>query len=112
MHEHTRSLSPGHINKHVEIISLRKTNPMQMMSQLPREEDSKSGSKRGYLLHEESCGGDGVLKRMRQKLQQNTGDKESKNGKLEGLSSSGRNTHLEAEKGRTLLPQEARNQYE
>lgn len=31
-----------------------------MMSQLPREKDNKNGSK--VLLHEESYGGNGVLK--------------------------------------------------
>lgn len=111
MHEQTGSLSPEHINKHVEVISSRKTHPMQMMSQLPGEKDNKSGSKRGYLLHEKSWGGDRVLKRMREKLQQNSGYNGSKKGKLKSFSSSGRNAHLEAEKGRTLLPQEARYQY-
>lgn len=77
-------------------------NPMQMMSQLPGEKDNKSGSKRGYLLHEKSWGGDRVLKRMREKLQQNSGYNGSKKGKLKSFSSSGRNAHLEAEKGRTL----------
>lgn len=34
------------------------------------KDHSKSGSK--ILLHEESCGGDGILKQMLEKLQQNT----------------------------------------
>lgn len=92
---------------------MKKTNPMQMMSQFPRKKDSKSGSKRGNLLGEESSrGGDAVIKRMRQKLQQNTRENGSNNGKLQGSPSRRRNSHLEAEKWRTLLPQEhSRNQY-
>lgn len=67
---------------------MRKTNPMQMMSQFPRKKDSKSGSKRGNLLGEESSGGDAVLERMRQKLQQNTRENGSNNGKLQSSSGS------------------------
>lgn len=77
-------------------------NPMQMMSQFPREEDSKRSSKGGNLVGEESCGGNAVLKGMRQKLQENPGRNESNDGKLESASGSGRKAHLEAEKGRTL----------
>lgn len=80
-----------------------------MMSHFPAKEDSKTRKRKHNLLNEESSSSNTALKRMWQNLQQNSREEESNSGELQSSLSGCRNSHLEAEKRRTLNDRKLQN---